>query len=132
MEWLIGVVASVLGGAIGWWAYRRSAYPRQHTRLRAEGKVLATLRVTSGRVPGMSSQWMSGGWTVADGGRLTFWSVTVHVRGIADAVRRPTAGELWSVDPDMVIATIDTGTGTVEMGVTADDLDWVREKLRRS
>jgi hypothetical protein len=103
------------------------------------------MRVVAGSQPGLSRRWRQGVATLAEG-RIAFRSylppgIRVYrpfssptlfdVAWIARKPRRPSLGELWSLDADTDIFTVSTADARLEWALLAVQREWALNLVAR-
>ena len=121
---LVDLLTSLIGGLFGGWLSRRSTN-RRDERLRSENAVRCGLRDKNWPESSPSDGWRGGTAELSAGG-IRLAGVTLQVVSVdKTSSRRPTSRETWSsVDPDMVIVTINSPRGAYEWAVPEGSLGW--------
>ena len=118
-------IGVLMGSSLG---ERRNARKRQE--LEAEGRVQLAVRAQGTRARGLTSTWNSGFWTVAPH-RVTLYSISIPIDRII-SVREVELREtlkIDGVDPECVVLEVESGSGSVEIAVMKDQLDWFAREV---
>lgn len=118
MDFFLGLLSQVLGIRLGEAWVRPRLARRALARLESSGTVDSGLRVISGRVGGLTHEWMHGPWVVAPG-QLRLFRTVVRVAAIEDGFREPSFREHWGVVEDAHIVVLECATGRVEWALLA-------------
>jgi hypothetical protein len=114
---LIGA-AFMSGGATSGWKWR-AKIERQH------GRVLGSLRVGLGEVPGLSARWRVFQMTPAKGS-IAFDSTVLTVSA---AYRRTEplrwSDTIWTTEPSPAVFYLQTPAAQVELMIATEDVGWV-------
>lgn len=111
-------------------------------RRQARGEVECVLRVVEGEFPGLGGTWRHGIGTLSPGHiRFTprLWqlrmkrpftdAIDIEIASVKSEAPDPRARDIWSVGPNLLMATIETGNARLVWGVPEKDAAWAHARV---